>query len=34
MIQYRGELRNRFWAGCLAVQATRTGIPVVWGRRE
>ncbi len=26
-----GELRKPFWAGCLLlVQATRTGIPVVW----
>ena len=29
-----GELRNRFGPDAFTVQATRTGIPVVWVKRE
>ena len=29
-----GELRNRFGPEAFTVQATRTGIPVVWFKRE
>lgn len=29
-----GELRNRFGPDAFTVQATRTGVPVVWIKRE
>jgi NADH-quinone oxidoreductase subunit C/D len=29
-----GELRNRFGPDAFTVQATRTGVPVVWVKRE
>lgn len=29
-----GELRNRFGPDAFTVQPTRTGVPVVWVKRE
>ena len=29
-----GELRNRFGPDAFTVHATRTGVPVVWVKRE